>query len=90
MALSHQARHVLVSLSQPNFLGGKAVSPDGIVKRDKMEPHRGQREGKDCGRLFLGCKAALYADSTPRLETREARRSCLLPQHNWDRSDKHA
>lgn len=34
MALSHRARHVLVSLSQLNFLGGKAVSPNGIVKRD--------------------------------------------------------
>lgn len=49
MALSHRARHVLVSLSQLNFLGGKAVRPDGIVKRDKMEPHRGQREEKNCG-----------------------------------------
>lgn len=49
MALSHRARHVLVSLSQLNFLGGKAVSPNGIVRRDKMEPHEGKREEQDWG-----------------------------------------
>lgn len=67
-------------MSHPSFLGGKAVSLDGIIKRDKMEPHRRPREEPDRGGIVWRAKQLSALIQRLDLETRECQAIMVFPE----------